>query len=66
MNAYSFIVSNNGYVLLHPDLRPVDQKQLKPNYNSVDLTEVEQFDDTNPPREPGEELLKVESFTHFL
>ncbi|KAJ6647712.1 Voltage-dependent calcium channel subunit alpha-2/delta-3, partial [Pseudolycoriella hygida] len=59
VNGYSFIVSNNGYVLLHPDLRPVEQKQLKPNYNSIDLTEVEQFDDLNPAREPGEQLLKL-------
>lgn len=59
MNAYSFIVSNNGYVLLHPDLRPVELGQLKPNYNSIDLTEVEQFDDMNPPREPGDQLLEV-------
>ncbi|XP_037048766.1 voltage-dependent calcium channel subunit alpha-2/delta-3 [Bradysia coprophila] len=59
VNAYSFIVSNNGYVLLHPDLRPVDQGQLKPNYNSIDLTEVEQFEESTDPRKPGKVLMKL-------
>lgn len=47
MNAYSFIISNNGYVLLHPELKPVHNGQLKINYNSIDLVEIEQVDDDN-------------------
>merc|ERR1711892_1413093 len=47
VNGYSFAVNNNGYILYHPDLRPMIprakgfQEILKPNYNSVDLAEVE-------------------------
>ncbi|XP_044742062.1 voltage-dependent calcium channel subunit alpha-2/delta-3 [Chrysoperla carnea] len=47
VNAYSFVVSNNGYLLKHPDLRPFYQGVLKENYNSIDLMEVEQVDDHN-------------------
>ena len=50
VNGYAFIVSNNGYVILHPDLRPVYKGRLKKNYNSIDLTEVEIFDDGREPR----------------
>ncbi|XP_034938366.1 voltage-dependent calcium channel subunit alpha-2/delta-3 isoform X2 [Chelonus insularis] len=59
VNGYAFIVSNNGYVILHPDLRPVSDGKLKLNYNSVDLTEVEILDDGKGPRDPGPEVLEL-------
>ncbi|XP_039304426.1 voltage-dependent calcium channel subunit alpha-2/delta-3 isoform X8 [Solenopsis invicta] len=61
VNGYAFIVSNNGYVILHPDLRPVYKGRLKLNYNSVDLTEVEIHDDGGGPRNPGPKLLELRS-----
>ncbi|GIY65048.1 hypothetical protein CEXT_424721 [Caerostris extrusa] len=30
VNGYSFVVTNNGFVLYHPDLRPLFQDMLKP------------------------------------
>nr|XP_017513594.2 voltage-dependent calcium channel subunit alpha-2/delta-4 [Manis javanica] len=45
VHGYAFLNSNNGYVLSHPDLRPLYREGKKvrprPNYNSVDLSEVE-------------------------
>ncbi|XP_060047483.1 voltage-dependent calcium channel subunit alpha-2/delta-4 [Erinaceus europaeus] len=45
VHGYAFLNTNNGYILSHPDLRPLYKqgKKLipKPNYNSVDLSEVE-------------------------
>ncbi|XP_048865382.1 voltage-dependent calcium channel subunit alpha-2/delta-4 isoform X2 [Brienomyrus brachyistius] len=49
VHGYAFLSTNNGYILSHPDLRPLykEGKKLKPkpNYNSVDLSEVE-WEDT--------------------
>ncbi|KAM9328053.1 LOW QUALITY PROTEIN: voltage-dependent calcium channel subunit alpha-2/delta-4 [Pholidichthys leucotaenia] len=49
VHGYSYLITNNGYILSHPDLRPLykEGKKLKPkpNYNSVDLSEVE-WEDT--------------------
>ncbi|XP_037825426.1 voltage-dependent calcium channel subunit alpha-2/delta-3 [Lucilia sericata] len=60
VNGYSFVVSNNGYVLLHPDLRPIGPNGvMNPNYNSIDFTEVEQLFEDNSPRNPGESILQL-------
>ncbi|XP_008550287.1 voltage-dependent calcium channel subunit alpha-2/delta-3 isoform X1 [Microplitis demolitor] len=57
VNGFAFIVTNNGYVLIHPDLRPVFQGILKPSYNAVDMAEVELMDSNKGPREFDEGIL---------
>ncbi|KAK2184995.1 hypothetical protein NP493_248g03021 [Ridgeia piscesae] len=44
VNGYVFAITNNGYVIFHPDFRPMQDDKMKPNYNSVDLAEVELAD----------------------
>ncbi|XP_072027296.1 LOW QUALITY PROTEIN: voltage-dependent calcium channel subunit alpha-2/delta-3-like [Amphiura filiformis] len=46
VNGYPFGITNNGYLLFHPDLRPKygPGECTKPTYNSVDLAEVELSD----------------------
>ncbi|XP_037958547.1 voltage-dependent calcium channel subunit alpha-2/delta-3 [Teleopsis dalmanni] len=62
VNGYSFVVSNNGYMLLHPDLRPIGPSgRMNPNYNSIDFTEVEHLYEDNVPREPGDSILELRS-----
>uniref|UniRef100_A0A8C7ASV4 Calcium voltage-gated channel auxiliary subunit alpha2delta 4 n=1 Tax=Neovison vison TaxID=452646 RepID=A0A8C7ASV4_NEOVI len=54
VHGYAFLNTNNGYILSHPDLRPLyrEGKKLKPkpNYNSVDLSEVEWEDQAETKR----------------
>ncbi|KAK9873044.1 hypothetical protein WA026_020780 [Henosepilachna vigintioctopunctata] len=52
VNGYAFVVTNNGYVLMHPYHRPTfgEDLILKPTFNRVDLLEVEILDDGNEPR----------------
>ncbi|XP_011643391.1 voltage-dependent calcium channel subunit alpha-2/delta-3 isoform X2 [Pogonomyrmex barbatus] len=57
VNGYAFIVTNNGFILIHPDLRPVFQGILKPAYNSVDMAEVELMDNDKNPREFDEGII---------
>ncbi|XP_066155401.1 voltage-dependent calcium channel subunit alpha-2/delta-3 isoform X2 [Euwallacea fornicatus] len=61
VNGYAFIISNNGYVLMHPALRPVFEGTEKENYNSIDLTEVEQHTGASLPREMSETVLQLRS-----
>lgn len=56
VNGYSFIVSNNGYLLLHPLLITTINGVMQDNYNSVDFVEVEQVDDGKGSRELGKEI----------
>uniref|UniRef100_A0AAR2IQG5 VWFA domain-containing protein n=1 Tax=Pygocentrus nattereri TaxID=42514 RepID=A0AAR2IQG5_PYGNA len=49
IHGYVFAITNNGYILMHPDLRPLyqeGQKRRKAHYSSVDLSEVE-WEDTD-------------------
>ncbi|MCP9266119.1 BMA-UNC-36, isoform a [Dirofilaria immitis] len=41
--SYAFMLDNNGYVMFHPQLRPLDPetKQMKLNYNNIDILELE-------------------------
>ncbi|EAT48840.1 AAEL000121-PA, partial [Aedes aegypti] len=59
VNGYAFIVTNNGYILTHPDFRPVFQDILKPAYNTVDMIEVELTDDDRGPRDFNLALLHI-------
>uniref|UniRef100_A0A336LHN4 CSON011477 protein n=1 Tax=Culicoides sonorensis TaxID=179676 RepID=A0A336LHN4_CULSO len=59
VNGYAFLVTNNGYIIGHPDHRPIFRDILKPAYNDIDLTEVELMDDDKPIREFGLFLLNI-------
>ncbi|CAF1231815.1 unnamed protein product [Rotaria sp. Silwood1] len=41
VHAYAFMINHNGYLMFHPDLRPVLGPYRKQNYHSIDLDMVE-------------------------
>ncbi|RWS05255.1 voltage-dependent calcium channel subunit alpha-2/delta-3-like isoform X1, partial [Dinothrombium tinctorium] len=55
-NGHAFAINNNGYVIFHPDLRPMDL--VKPYFSSVDMLEVEIPDNDKGPRVSDENLLQ--------
>ncbi|KAJ8913962.1 hypothetical protein NQ315_015200 [Exocentrus adspersus] len=59
VNGYAFIVTNNGYILMHPDHRTQFKKILKPTFNRVDFVEVEILDDDRDPRLFGDTIVKL-------
>ncbi|KAH9641729.1 hypothetical protein HF086_003855 [Spodoptera exigua] len=62
VNGYSFIVSNNGYLLLHPLLTTTINNDLQKNYNSVDFVEVEQVDDGKGTRDLGDQIKNLRNY----
>lgn len=40
-NGYAFMMTNNGFLLFHPDLRPIFRGMITPFYSTVDLNQVE-------------------------
>nr|CAH8842656.1 unnamed protein product [Trichobilharzia regenti] len=45
VNNYLFAVDNNGFILFHPNYRPVYKSLLKSYYQNVDINEVEVMKD---------------------
>ncbi|XP_028129613.2 voltage-dependent calcium channel subunit alpha-2/delta-3-like [Diabrotica virgifera virgifera] len=58
VNGYAFIVTNNGYILTHPDHHTEFQYILKPTFNRVDILEVEILNDDKEPRMFGDSVVK--------
>ncbi|CAG9766981.1 unnamed protein product [Ceutorhynchus assimilis] len=59
VNGYAFIITNNGYILMHPDHRTEFEYILKPTFNRVDILETEILDDNNEPRIFGDDIVKL-------
>ncbi|CAH1988428.1 unnamed protein product [Acanthoscelides obtectus] len=59
VNGYAFVVTNNGYILIHPEHRTEFENILKPTFNRVDILEVEVLDDDKEPRLFGDAVIKL-------
>ncbi|XP_050298952.1 voltage-dependent calcium channel subunit alpha-2/delta-3-like isoform X2 [Anthonomus grandis grandis] len=58
VNGYAFIITNNGYILMHPEHITEFEYILKPTFNRVDILETEILDDNNEPRIFGDDILR--------
>ncbi|XP_066154542.1 voltage-dependent calcium channel subunit alpha-2/delta-3-like isoform X2 [Euwallacea fornicatus] len=63
VNGYAFIITNNGYILMHPEHRTEFEYILKPTFNRVDILETEILDDENEPRIFGADIVRRRSST---
>ncbi|RXN21892.1 voltage-dependent calcium channel subunit alpha-2 delta-3-like isoform X2 [Labeo rohita] len=62
IHGYAFAITNNGYILTHPDLQPLyeeGKKRRKSSYSSVDLSEVEWEDKEDEDQGSGQLVLSL-------
>ncbi|XP_033745436.1 voltage-dependent calcium channel subunit alpha-2/delta-3-like isoform X2 [Pecten maximus] len=70
-NGYAFVVTSQGYVLFHPNLRPFYFKRLsrepglKANFSSVDITEVEYVSNNAELQMLRLEILKASGYANY-
>ncbi|CAL8093183.1 unnamed protein product [Orchesella dallaii] len=65
VNGYAFAITENGYIVFHPEWRPLTQDILKPNFNSVDLAEIELVD-SDESRNIDKELMDMRRSMLFI
>ncbi|XP_069101555.1 uncharacterized protein [Argopecten irradians] len=70
-NGYAFVVTSQGYVLFHPNLRPYYFKRLsrepglKANFSSIDITEIEYVPNSSDLEMLRQEILKASGYANY-